>query len=365
MKYTVVCDLKGIELGEPGMPVRLHAMPNNKTLKHPRYGKLVFNDERIKRFADNENNRVRGIQTALDYDHSPEDNGSTRASGWVEQAEAHQDGLFLHVEFTPAAREAIKAKEYRYFSPTYMKEWEHPETGEKYKDVLIGGALTNRPFLKDLTPYELGELSDEFVGVALMEPPQEGPKVAALSAKMLERLGLSETASEEEIEAAIAKLQETPPASEVLEIIEEPKLDDNPIIKKLQEDNARLMLTLREQQVSAFVDKLAEIAKGTLPVPLREKATKFLMDATDAQRALLQELFGELLTTGVVPLSTVGTQAPNDDSNGDVVSSMEKKIDAILKENPGMSYGDAAVKASEDVDYTDYRNNAFIEGSVK
>jgi hypothetical protein len=128
-------------------PSWIHALALGK-FNHPTHGEIEITPERVERFADNVNNRVRGIDIDIDYDHKAKD---TAAAGWVRAAQSRDDGLWLQVDWTDRAKAAIKSKEYRYFSPEYRDEW------NEHKDVLFGGGLTNRPFLKDLVPLNLSE----------------------------------------------------------------------------------------------------------------------------------------------------------------------------------------------------------------
>ena len=113
----------------------IQAMPLGK-YSHPVYGEINITPEKVARFADNVNRKVRGTDLDIDYDHK-EYNGE--AAGWVKQAEPRTDGLWILVEWTAKAWEAIKSKAYRYFSPEFDDEWSNPKTGEKYTDVLFGG----------------------------------------------------------------------------------------------------------------------------------------------------------------------------------------------------------------------------------
>lgn len=103
-------------------------------------------------------------EVSLDYEHlsaradSPP--GHTRASGWLKSPdtiESFKDGskiLWGWAEFTPAALAAIRQKEYRYFSPEI--HWkDDDEQGNPIGTRLAAGAVTNRPFLKDLPPIEI------------------------------------------------------------------------------------------------------------------------------------------------------------------------------------------------------------------
>ena len=118
--------------------------------QHPVYGELDFTRQRLQRYADNVNRRVRGIDLSVDYEHRTDPTKGKKAAGWIQKAEVRNDGLYLSVSWTEEARNEIRAGHYRYWSPELLDTWQHPQTGETHHDVLAGGAVVNRPFLKDL-----------------------------------------------------------------------------------------------------------------------------------------------------------------------------------------------------------------------
>jgi hypothetical protein len=126
--------------------------------QHPTYGVINFTHERLQRFADSVKNKVRGIALDIDYDHKADPARGNEAAGWVEDAKVEGDGLYILVEWTKTALEKIKEGAYRYFSPEFQDEWKDSK-GIVHRDVLFGGGITNRPFLKDLLPVNLSELT--------------------------------------------------------------------------------------------------------------------------------------------------------------------------------------------------------------
>jgi hypothetical protein len=174
---------------DPAATSWIHALPVGE-YEHPVYGKMSFTPDRIQKFANSVKGKVRGIDPDIDYDHKDK---TTKAAGWVKGADARNDGLYLQVDWTEPAAKAIKAGEYRYFSPEF-DDWTDAQ-GVKHTDVVFGGALTNRPFLKDLLPVNLSEITNQ--------QPQGG----TLDLKQLRAaLKLSETASDDEVLSAISKL---------------------------------------------------------------------------------------------------------------------------------------------------------------
>jgi hypothetical protein len=151
--YGYWIDVAASKLGETSW---IHALPVGE-YEHPVYGKMSFTPEKISNFAMSVTAKTRGVDLDIDYDHKQDPAKGSKAAGWVKGAEARADGLYLNVDWTADAAKALAAKEYRYFSPEFDDEWTDP-AGTKHQDIIFGGALTNRPFLKDLMPVNLSEV---------------------------------------------------------------------------------------------------------------------------------------------------------------------------------------------------------------
>src|SRR5262245_39533640 len=163
-------DLETVQLSFDNESTWIQAMPLG-TYNHPIWGTMTFTPERVDTFVKNFNDRVRGTDIDIDYDHKVK---TDKAAGWVKAAENRgASGLWIKVEWTPDALKALRNKEYRYFSPEYADEWTSPK-GDTYRDVLVGGALTNRPFLKDILPINLSEI---WAGNSNKPPKEEGKQV--------------------------------------------------------------------------------------------------------------------------------------------------------------------------------------------
>ena len=120
---------------------------------HPKYGiiegtKKLFND-----FISNWEKNVLGREIGIDKTHNPEDG----ATGWVKDIQIVGDRLKALIEWTPWGIDLIENKGFKYFSPEYRDSYTNKETGQIHNNVLFGGALTNRPFLTDLSPIILSE----------------------------------------------------------------------------------------------------------------------------------------------------------------------------------------------------------------
>jgi phage I-like protein len=91
-----------------------------------------------------------GVELAIDYEHqtfAAASNGKPApAAGWF-KPEARADGLWaVNVRWTDAAAEMLRAKEYRYFSPTFEVDKSNRITR------LLPVALTNFPASKNQEP---------------------------------------------------------------------------------------------------------------------------------------------------------------------------------------------------------------------
>ena len=143
---------------------------------HPKHGiiegtKKLFND-----FISNWKNNVLGREIALDKTHNPEDG----ATGWVKDIKIVGDRLKALVEWTPWGLDLIENKGFKYFSPEYRDSYTNKETGQVHNNVLFGGALTNRPFLTDLSPIILSEDISLHTGAIAQNMPMDSTDLSYL-----------------------------------------------------------------------------------------------------------------------------------------------------------------------------------------
>lgn len=126
---------------------------------HPKYGEFEITPLVLAEMKKNFENKIRGIDIALDYFHKSDE----EASGWLKSLELREDGTELWgiVDWTLSAKKKLSEREIRYFSPDFAFEWTDPETQVTYKNVLFGGGLTNRPFVKDMAAIVASEKKGE------------------------------------------------------------------------------------------------------------------------------------------------------------------------------------------------------------
>lgn len=147
--------LVGLNFDEAGgIPGEIHILPKGKW-DHPSYGKMEITDSDIALFMKHFEEGLRNdIPITQGHDSDGED---SPAVGWFKKLITRENGLWATVEWTSKGLELLRQKAYKYFSPEFYQVYEDPESREVFDNVLVGGALTNKPYFKELTPVLLSE----------------------------------------------------------------------------------------------------------------------------------------------------------------------------------------------------------------
>lgn len=139
------------------------------TFHSNRYGKFSITKDDLSQMLRNFNEVTPKPPTELpiDYDHlsmDPKKPGDGIAAGWMKQLELREDGeeLWAEVEWTEPGAERIEKGEYRFISPSFVKDHTHKD-GRKIGTTLLAAAITNHPFLEGmqaLTLYNCSAMGD-------------------------------------------------------------------------------------------------------------------------------------------------------------------------------------------------------------
>jgi len=140
-----------------------------------------------------------GMPVAGDYEHqsltAEQKSGPVPGSGWINDLEVRDDGVWGQVEWTETAAEAIAKKEYRYLSPVfdYVKD-------ENRVVRITGFGLTNQPnlYLSAIHRHAI-ELAGQ------LYPPMEDHIMLLEDVRWW--LNLPKTATEAEVSADLDKLK--------------------------------------------------------------------------------------------------------------------------------------------------------------
>jgi phage I-like protein len=392
VRFGYWSDLASLSLGDgENTATWIQAMPLGE-YDHPVYGKIKIDEDRTQHFAANVKNQVRGQELDIDYDHK-EYGGE--AAGWVKDAEARSDGLWLLIEWTKKAYQMLKDKAYRYFSPEFNDEWKHPKSGETYKDVLFGGAITNRPFLKDIVPINLSDLfaHGAFPAVAPPPPPPaptlpapttDPSKGGQMDPKILRGiLGLAEDASDEQVTIKLQELAAprptmdpalTDPASpdELARLVQRlSDVDGNPAIKALTElvtaQRNQLATILTEQKIARVDRQLADLDKGksfAVPPVVKAQLRDILLRSPDELGQQVFKAYEQTMKLGVIDLTERGWQRRGDElsPSEQMLAEVAKRQQAATAAGQKMSYAEAVsiVSRENPALSTQYREDSYI-----
>ncbi len=143
------------------------------------------------------------LATPVDYEHASVFGDHAPATGWIEpgnlqvrKADDGQHQLWGKVDWTPNAADQIRAREYRYLSPTIVFNTRDRKSGDLTGASLHSVALTNKPFLEELPEVRLNSVRENLVFEEERVMNEEQLKL------MAKALGLPETATADEVTAA-------------------------------------------------------------------------------------------------------------------------------------------------------------------
>ena len=304
---------------------------------HPVYGKFDITTKVLAEMKANFDSKVRGIDLAFDYYHDSNED----AAAWVKDLILKEGGqeLWALVDWTPKAQQKLSDRELRYFSPDFAFEWQDPETGANFQNVLFGGGLTNRPFVKEMRAIVAAEIKPkegefmtelEKVQAALKLAEEKAVKladeVAAAEKKMLEMVpkkaeGEGEETSEVEgLKKQIAELQAQ--------------------LAKAQSDNSAMMA---EKQKAQDAQKLAE-KNSEFNVLLSEGK------ACVAQKdAFIKGDMGEFIKLAQPLNLKAAGSSESGDGQPDDVKAILKLAEEKQKANPKLTRGDAISMAKKEL----------------
>ena len=146
--------------------------------KHPTYGWIKADLNMFENMIKNWKNKVIGRELSFDFHHRPE----WGAAAWVKDLKIEGDRLVAYVEFTPKGYEAVKNKEYLYFSPEYVENYiDKEDPSRQYGPTLLGGGFTNTPFLTNLAPIAISKhLEDKIKCFCFSELCDESCKLTTI-----------------------------------------------------------------------------------------------------------------------------------------------------------------------------------------
>lgn len=234
---------------------------------------------------------------------------STVAAGWMLDVELRDDGPYALTKWTDRAREFIEKEELLYISPEFALDYQNRDTGKAQGPTLLGAALTNTPFLKELPAVAASE-----TGAATMT---DNPKCAECGANM-----------------ACPKCDK-----------KEKQMGDNAEVVKLNEQ-----ISLKDKHISETEAKLAEATKKLDEAKAKDEAVvkmaeqnKALADRlatleAEKQKGEIKLFFDEAVKAGrCTPAMREGLEAIAMKSGIESVRFVEKLAPVVMMGEVGVS----------------------------
>lgn len=265
-------------------PDRIPLLPKPGVHQHPSYGQITITRDRNQRFMDNFTNRVYQHPLPIDAEHETLISG---AFGWINDVAMNEDGSVDGlVSWSDRGVAAIKGDRFKFISPAWRDEWPDPlDNNKRYRDVLMGAALTTRPFFKNNQHGALRALVASEEGLKVVGDSYGLPAFEQLFDAVLDEIDQTDQSEHEHTEPADPATSE-----EDTTVGDEQKFTDlQAQIKALSEAQAAQADQLRlANEAAAKAQADAESLKAA-----NEKMGQELATSRDAEQA---RRFGELAT---------------------------------------------------------------------
>lgn len=188
MRDTVACS--GNAVNVEGVPEEIKILPLGHV--HTQRGDFEVDDESANLIR--EQFQGRKLDLVIDYEHQTLKGIQAPAGGWIEDIYKGQDAIVAKVKWTERAKEYLSNREYRYLSPVVIVRKKDRKAIE-----IHSVALTNTPAIDGMFAL-VNSVDINF------EENKEDKKMDL--EKLAASLGLPESATEEDIEKALAAAQE-------------------------------------------------------------------------------------------------------------------------------------------------------------
>lgn len=343
----------------------IHALPFGQ-YKHPLFGVIDASLQKINGLADSVKKKIRGIDPSINLNHDNE--SPDGAAAWVKDAQVRSDGLWLFVDFVKDAAQKVREKKFKYFSIEFADEWEDPQ-GNKFNDVVVGGALTNRPFMKNLVPINLSEsvIDNAFDLVSgITGRTTESLKGDNMKPEELQAIIDGVTKNLKESLITPPKKEDQPTKTEVAKLAELEEFkklaEANPVAKSLlshfefqaqaiADSNKRMRETMVDSKLSEFdnsklvlTPSAKELAREIMLAVPDEVSTKFFefMEQVRTSSNFMVELgerSGAAVRRGVSSMDKSATQLFSERANAimlDEKVDFLTAVDKVAREDPAL-----------------------------
>ena len=153
--------------------------------KHPFFGDIDINRKMFVKMMENHLNDVLDREIAYDLEHEP----VKGAVGWLRSMNIKRrefkggkkrNVLIGNAKMTDEGEDLLKKKKFKYFSIEYHPNFIDKETQKEFGPTVLGGALTNRPFIPGMRPLAM---SEDILGAVNGEPAGDSNQTATTGVK--------------------------------------------------------------------------------------------------------------------------------------------------------------------------------------
>lgn len=334
---------------EDGKSTRVQVSRVGEKMYHRLYGEITITKEDHRKMIEHFNKNARGLSEAgkpiLQFDYKHED--TEIAAGWMHTLILSDDEekLYADTDFTPAAKQKIQDGEFKFTSPTIVRDFTNTKTGEKFDVILKGAALTNIPFLHDMDAItaldevgrkkamkylnnlklqELGSMEDILRAISDLTPEERIEIALKISSKLKPKTGVKEMTGEN-------KEEMTEPTENEIKLTEEKKELENKLETSEREKEFTSMLAegkVVPAQKDAFMSgDMAKFVESAEHVNLDERGNGGKpgdkIDTKEAAEDKLIELAETYAKENEVDFSYAMSEVMLDESNAAVVKLTE------------------------------------------
>jgi hypothetical protein len=246
--------------------------------------------------------------------------------------------LFARVEWTPEAQQLIKSKQYRFFSPEFTPKFAS-ESGDSEGFTILAGGLTNRPFLRGMTPVALNQDVVEYAFSRFAEVPDTQPMASD---------------TKKETAAPKSEKDEKAPATEKAETVTMSQADHDALRSRADE----------RDQLKGEIDKLTsrldevdkELETERFSADFSQALREGRVDAKDETRSTWRgryEKFGRSEAKALLFELPAETIAMSERGSGADANPAEDAPEGVDGERYAMDAAIKKVAADKDVDYAE------------
>lgn len=335
-------DLPGLSAG---VPEWVHLVPTAQGMIETHDGRGPYRIENAAEVIQASLALERGL--VVDEAHETDKGNPAPARGWIAELQAREDGIWGRVEWTGAGRALIEDRAYRGISPNLLVD------RNGVVRAIARAALTNKPNLRGLTP------------VLNSETPMDMAKIA-------KALGLGADATEDDILAAIGRMNDKKadkPAEAMQSALTElgatfgvegadptailaagkAAKANSDLAATLQAENARLTERLQAEETArkratseAWID--GEIAKKRA-IPATER--EFYVTLHMSQPDVAERVVGTIALLGETGATTAPPPEEQLQSSDDIVGKARSIQAAEAAKGNTITWAQAVRKASE------------------